>query len=183
MDDKPQPATLAAALEQHGVTITADFVPFSQSRNKDEKSTYYKNFPQYSLNWRVTVHHKGRAILTTDYMQGMGNCPSYKANARMTSDYVKAISQECETGRTYHWNGPGKKIEPPPASDVLYSLLLDAEAINAGSFEEWAADYGYDPDSRKAEAIYRQCLEYGLKLRATLGEDVLAQLREAAEGY
>lgn len=44
-------------------------------------------------------------------------------------------------------------------------------------------ELGYDPDSRKAEAIYKACLEIALKLRNALGEDGLAKLREAAQDY
>ena len=42
---------------------------------------------------------------------------------------------------------------------------------------------GYDPDSRKAEGIYRACLELALKLRNGLGEKLLAELREAVADY
>lgn len=59
----------------------------------------------------------------------------------------------------------------PTAADVLSSLLLDATSVeNAGSFEEWARDLGYDPDSRKAEKIYRACERTVPKLRRFLGD-------------
>jgi len=32
-----------------------------------------------------------------------------------------------------------------------------------GSFEAWASDLGYDPDSRKAEKVFKAC--EGIKLR------------------
>src|SRR4051812_41804307 len=45
----------------------------------------------------------------------------------------------------------------PSARAVLESLFLDAAGYdNARGFEDWAADYGYDTDS-KAEALYRRC--------------------------
>ena len=47
---------------KHGATMTAEFIPFSQSRNKGDKSP--------SLNWRVTIQRNGRAVLTTDYSAG-----------------------------------------------------------------------------------------------------------------
>jgi hypothetical protein len=49
-------------------------------------------------------------------------------------------------GRTYRlrlgWT------HAPEAADVLDALALDASGYdNAGSFEEWADEYGYDADS------------------------------------
>jgi hypothetical protein len=35
-------------------------------------------------------------------------------------------------------------------------------------FEDWAADYGYDADSRKAEATYRAVVAQTKQLRALL---------------
>lgn len=52
--------------------------------------------------------------------------------------------------------GPAHTREPD-ASEVLSCLVSDATSFdNARSFEEWASDFGYDPDSRKAEATYRE---------------------------
>lgn len=44
----------------------------------------------------------------------------------------------------------------PEVSEVLASLSQEAEA-RTQTFEEWAGDYGYDTDSRTAEAIYKLC--------------------------
>lgn len=55
--------------------------------------------------------------------------------------------------------------------------------LDSSTFEEWANEFGYDPDSRKAEVIYRACLEIALKLRNGLGEDRLRDLRELFTDY
>jgi hypothetical protein len=55
--------------------------------------------------------------------------------------------------------------------------------LDSGSFEEWAADYGFDTDSRKAETTYRACLDIALKLRNGIGEDGLRKLQEAFQDY
>ena len=66
----------------------------------------------------------------------------------------------------------------PSASDVLESLLSDAAGIenlrDGDSFEEWAAEYGYDPDSREAEKIYRAVESQTKKLERLLGDDYQA---------
>lgn len=54
--------------------------------------------------------------------------------------------------------------------EVFASVVEDAaSADNARSFEEWAGEFGYDTDSRKAEAIYKECLSLRDRLIKFLG--------------
>lgn len=57
----------------------------------------------------------------------------------------------------------GYGIETTPhdmPGEVLDSLVSDAMAyLEAMDFEDFARNFGYDTDSRKAEAIYRTCGE------------------------
>jgi len=149
------------------ITVESVFIPWSRSRNKGEK--------QPSLNWKVTIKKDGRHVLTTDYSAGMGHAPSYKhfvSIAVMTS-----VKLECEHGKA-----AGKPILPD-ACDVLYSLASDASVLDYSEFENWASDFGYDTDSRKAEAIYRACLDTALKLRNGLGDAGLRALQKASQDY
>lgn len=67
----------------------------------------------------------------------------------------------------------------PNACDILNSLRLDAEsAVNAGDFETFAADFGYDTDSRRAERMYRDCLETANRLQGWIGPRAYAELLE-----
>jgi hypothetical protein len=173
--------TAAAACDALGLTINAKFVPFSQSRNKHEKRP--------SLNWLVTLFVDGRPILETDYGAGCGHCPSYK-QGRMTVDQAQAVKFECERGVPYKvsaagaYSPVGSKPILPDREDVVYSLIMDSSSIfDAGGFESWASGLGYDPDSRKAEAVYRACLEIALKLRSGIGEAGMAKLQEAFQDY
>ncbi len=168
-----------------GLTMKADFVPLSKSRNAGEK------YP--TLNWKVTIQKGGRSIIETDYSAGIAHCPAYNAsvkqlghkNSVMRDGYIR---RECETGHRALLvvgsvgQSMGMPIMPEFAS-VLHSLVSDAGAIDYSRFEDWASDYGYDTDSRKGEATYRTCLEFGLKLRNALGEDGLATLRSAVQDY
>ena len=62
--------------------------------------------------------------------------------------------------------------EEPGADDVLNCLTSDASGYenSRGSFEEWASEYGYDTDSRKAEKIYEQVKQTTAELRRFLGD-------------
>lgn len=76
-----------------------------------------------------------------------------------------------------------QKVEPK-LPDVLHSLLMDGSAyFDAETFEDWASNYGYDPDSRKADAIWKACDEIGRKLSRAFSADDLAELREAFQDY
>lgn len=179
---------IEAAMAALGLTVTAVFVPWSASRNAKEKHR--------SLNWRVTVQRNGRDVLTTDYSAGVGHCPSYKATkgALARAHYVEetarymAIKHETETGRSAVWSfgelskSGGKPIEIDAVS-VVSSLTLDSSVLDAGGFEEWAGDFGYDTDSRAAEATYRACLDIALKLRGAIGDAGMEALRVAGEDF
>lgn len=167
-----------------GITMEAKFIPWSQSRNDREKNP--------SLNWLVTLKRNDRAFLTTDYMAGSGHCPAYKAKWHPTKKWEKnkAIAWECENGlpanvTSYGHVGRAMGAKPilPALCDVLYSLSLDSSVLDAGGFEGWASEYGYDTDSRKAEETYKACLNIALKMRAAIGGAGLEQLRNACQDY
>lgn len=177
-------------LNELGLSVEAEFVPWSKSRFAKEKDP--------SLNWIVTVMLRGRPVLTTDYTSGCARCPSYRTAVTLRGMSIierEMLVWECEHGRAAFWvsslNGPMARpsafgargrIEPS-ILDVVHSLVSDSDAIEHGSYETWADDLGYGQDSRKGEAIYRACLAIGLKLRSSLGNDNLERLREAFRDY
>lgn len=160
------------------LSITSEFVPWSKSRSKDEEFS--------SLNWIVTLQKSGEKIWEGDYSSGVAHCPSYPGYLfKLTENQKTAIDWECENGRemvnTYSKVG-GRKLEPDLA-DVLYSLASDMAAIDYRSFEDWANEFGYDTDSRKAEKTYQACLKIALALRNSVGEEGLKKLQEACRNY
>lgn len=188
---------LLSLLDACGLNIEARFVAFSLSRNANPKAKPSER----SLNWRITLlqqHLDGKAkpILECDYSAGIGHCPCVKTKDRAIGswrvpgyslDEARAIEFETEKGKPYsanlNWAKPGSKLIVPDRLDVIHSLLSDGDAIEYRGFEDWAANFGYDTDSRKAEETYRACLDIGLKLRSALGDKVLAELREAFQDY
>jgi len=179
MTDETQAARdmSAAIIAELGLTIDSEFIPFSQSRNKDQ------TYP--SLNWLVTLKRNGDEVLSTHYGAGSAHCPAYKDPTLGRQDSVdrfKAIKLQCETGRDGKPGRPGVWIKPD-ALDVIYCLVMDSNVLSSSGFESWAEDYGYDADSRKAEATYRACLDTGLKLQASLGASNLERLNTAFMEY
>jgi hypothetical protein len=99
---------------------------------------------------------------------------------REVVDGDKFVRTACETGRAGNF---GARVKAPDIRDVLYSLSMDADVLESASFEDWASNFGYDADSRKAEGIYQACLKIALQLRQLVGDAGLAQLREAFQDY
>jgi hypothetical protein len=178
-----------AAIEALGLSIDAKFIPFSQSRNKGQD--------YHNLNWSITVKRNGKDVLTTDYSAGSAHCPGYNVPNHVKPERFRTIwrnavvAWECENGfKGQYSESTGTtsrafktiKLEPD-VSDVFYSLVMDSQVLDYSSFEDAADNWGYDVDSRKAEAIYRACLEIALKLRASIGESGLKALSEAFEDY
>lgn len=181
---------IAAAMAGLGLTVKAEFVPFSASRNAANDPG---NKPgSRSLNWRVTLERNGRPILTTDYSAGIAHAPCYKQiqgkgiGVRWTLENTEALTYETEKGRAFNFRSRyiqnGKPILPDPV-DVVWSLSRDSDVLDSAGFEDWAGELGYDPDSRSAESIYRACLEIALKLRNAIGESGLEALRIAGEDF
>jgi hypothetical protein len=102
----------AAAIAKHKLDIVSTFVPFSQSRNKTEKTP--------SLNWRVTLRRDGREVLTTDYSAGCAHAPSYKqTQGRRTvedDERDRCVKSECENGfAASKYGAPYNRQTPDPA--------------------------------------------------------------------
>src|SRR5690606_22868420 len=137
---------------------------------------------------------KGGVKLETDYMQGCAHIPHYVHAFGKYAVYAAAVREACATGKSrivpaknaYDAAQGGRvvpvvrEIPAPDFADVLYSLVLDASAIDFTCFEEWASEYGYDPDSRKAEQTWRECLDTALKLRRIVDLD---EAREVFQDY
>ncbi|HWF52931.1 MAG TPA: hypothetical protein VG294_19960 [Solirubrobacteraceae bacterium] len=60
---------------------------------------------------------------------------------------------------------------PPEVGDAVDAVAAEAAVIEeAGSYEAWALQMGFDPDSRRGERIYRRERRQASHLRALLGE-------------
>lgn len=91
-------------------------------------------------------------------------------------------------GRGYHepmtvyFSQGSAHKKSPTLAEVLDCLASDASGVdNARSFEDWASEYGYDTDSRKAERTYHICEKQAQDLKALLGQDAYNQLLYSTE--
>mgnify|MGYP000579611485 CR=1 FL=1 len=143
------------------------------------------------LDYDVTISFRGRHAITSEYHMGIGHIPDWNHRGVLTIDKWKALKEVFKTGRVGKgWSdvlsafiGPNLKPILPEMRDVIWSFIQDSDVINYESFEQWADEVGYDPDSRSAEKTYHACLTTALKLRNAIGEVKLAELRELFQDY
>jgi hypothetical protein len=187
---------ILAVVAELGLTMESTFIPFSQSRMKDEKL--------HSLNWKVRLYRNATPpnspprslVVEIDYTAGQAHAPSYKqqhgGRSLHSVSVQDAIDFECETGKQAvilsggniaAFAGKHRQQIKPDICDVLSSLIMDSDCLSYGGFEDWASNLGFDTDSRKAETIWKACIDTALKMRNGLGEDGLAKLAEACQDY
>lgn len=77
--------------------------------------------------------------------------------------------------------GFGHQGAEPDRAGVLDCLASDSASIEQSSFEDWAADMGYDADSRKAEKTYKACEHAAARLKRFLGDDLYQVLLYGTE--
>lgn len=77
----------------------------------------------------------------------------------------------------YFSKGPWHEGKEPKVDEVLDCLASDA-IDRSQTFESWASDLGLNPDSRKAEKLYKICLKQDRRVRSFLG-DAYQRLLEA----
>lgn len=70
----------------------------------------------------------------------------------------------------------------PRAASVLYSLLMDSDAVGQ-SFAQWCAELGYNADSISDRATYDACQANADKLARVVPGDVRNELATLLEGY
>lgn len=78
---------------------------------------------------------------------------------------------------TFFSKGFGHRGKRPTAIEVLDCLASDAMGYeNSKNLENWAIEYGYDTDSRRAEKIYYLVKRESIDLKNFLGKEAYEQL-------
>lgn len=157
---------------------TATFIPQSQSRNAEQK--------EKTINWLITLGQPHRAgFMRFDYQQGICHAPGvkFKFGQKLLADAYRE-NAAAEFGKCYAERDTrlivARPLPKPELVDVLSCLVVDSHALEADGFEDWAADYGYDTDSRAAKKIYSTCKKQARKLAKLIN---LAEAREAFQDY
>lgn len=174
--------TMADRIKEYGITMKAQrIVARPDGHNKD----WHKD----ASHFVVTLTCEGRT-LSTCYSMGSAHLDRYvleKSEKKYTGFTRQEVKKAFSGGRSIHDERVRDSVRKilgrdfaPDIASVFDSLVLDASCYeNARNFEEFCAEFGYDTDSRKAEAMYNACGQNAKDLARLLGsrkafEDVLS---------
>ncbi len=167
-----------------GLEFTAVHVPLVGELTKETQ-----------IDWEVTVSEKRDGVLwsslTTEYHEGLGHLPMGWGDKILSVAIPRELVQIEELlrkGTVYEPGESGESLSdrrdvpltPPKIEDVVHCLVMDAAVLDHPDFESWVSDTCLDADSRKAEALYNQCVAQSIKLNLMINLD---DARVAFEDY
>lgn len=142
-----------------------------------------ENWPHVAFTVRFV--RNGETVGSLPWKMGVGlidwdkvKLPSYDSDSGLVDYMRKRANLKPEASRKIAGRFIGEFAKKVSPAEVLATAARDGEALEM-SFEDWASEYGYDTDSRKAEKVYEGCKESGLAVRNIL--KTRAAAREFAE--
>ena len=105
--------------------------------------------------------------ITLEYRQIKKRPDNNNEWANGSKHFKCTLCYECRNIEIYYSQGGGIK-DDPRIEDLLNCIISD-NTDNFSSFEEFASEFGYDEDSRKAEKIYNACVEETKNAKWLLG--------------
>ena len=110
------------------------------------------------------------SLTRTDYTEA-----DYADEWKKTSNKYKArITYNKKSMTISFYTGSGWKKDPV-LEDILGSILQDTTYLDYG-FEDFANEMGYDPDSRKAEKIYKEIQKQAKKINRIFSKEEQEEL-------
>lgn len=121
----------------------------------------------YALNKSDMIKSKYIGVIDKDSW----TCTQYKTTIKnngkkFTFDYFMGLAHKDE----------------PKLSDVLYSLIMDSDALNM-DFNQWCDNYGYDVNSIKDLRTYKLCIKNGQKLFTLFDNEEIDNFKQLLEDY
>jgi hypothetical protein len=139
------------------------------------RSRYHRSF--HALNSKKTHGSRPRTLKSLARFVNLvlepGDPPELLVEGRRLFAYVAKLSYEGRS-ETFKIKVDGRG---PDVRDVLDGVLWKAHVENRGSIEdenarkEWAAGFGWEPDSERARTAWRDGHETAKGLHRLLGED------------
>lgn len=182
-----QGLTMAAEISRNGNPNMTDMpkgsMHFSCTISKGEKGANYQSLETaYSVGPGIvdswirehgpTVFGGALASITGEhggkyYSRNLSSPSMTRKHYLVDTDTMDAHAYRVAAGYAYR----------PELVDVLDCLASDAGGYeNARGFEDWASEYGYDTDSRKAYATFETVEEQAKELHRLLGTGAFNQL-------
>lgn len=170
------------------VKISANFVGFAVEQHDNEN-----NFKRHCLRgkWNILLSFEkdGKALRTMilPFSNGpseivvLGYAGSYMVQRKNGKNVIAGrdkrwvesrIIDAVLTNQTERTSDVLRQMRTPEPTkfDVLYCIVSDIDGLEETiGFEEWADNFGFDSDSRKAEGIYHACCKEAREFRNFMG--------------
>lgn len=130
--------------------------------------------------WAVTILRNGQSF-QTEFSQGCAY-RYYPKSSRLGKWQPHPYHQRM----TIYLENRYKQSKPskPTIDSVMACIVSDAQCVAFGqTFEDFAADMGYDEDSRSAEKCYNACRDEYFALIRLFGSDGFEELCELFQDY
>lgn len=184
--------TLPEIAARLGFTLSVDAGPAAKSEKHGDGGEWEH------LAYTVTLSRNGRKVKTLEYKLGAGHVKreTLEALRRSTDQGLDTLTLNTmirqpharHANMTYYrtiLEAAAKRGKvAPTVADVLHSMLLDGAAhLDSLTFEEWAGEFGYDTDSRRALAMFEACCDEGRAIARACNPEEIAALRDAASNF
>jgi hypothetical protein len=182
----PQMKTIQQFIDEHKITMKSERISSRTDLAADQWDkeafhfliTIQYNDRDYEFPYSMGSGHKvlkpwsELAGWRKFYSNTLGMSGTKKDYERLADQFYKPRRQYEVELRALMYHAPEPKL-----ADVLNCLALDYSCyINSRSFEDWASELGYDPDSRKAEKIYGAVRDSALNIEQLLGRKLANEL-------
>lgn len=168
--------SVAQFIEQHGITMTCARIPARLDGVEWDKGAFH---------YLVTLQCGGRAM-SFNYSMGAAHVEKipYEKLGFMGHGFTRNDYNRLPTPGSRHasiaqaeWMKAVYRPKAPDIASVLDCVASDcAGYANSRCFEDWASEYGYDVDSRKAERTYEAVREQYRQAESLLGRAALNEL-------
>lgn len=180
-------------IEKNGLVLEATNIP---GRADQAASQWDKDAFHFSCVIKRKDAPQGREAgpsVPIQYSMGLGNVQQWAEKDRFCKQQAMrggdSIAYAFKPNRTIHSERLRESIlirakdrMKPDFSGLLESLQMDCSGVeNTRTFEEWADEFGMDPDSRKGEKIYKACQETSANMARVLGESLYQEFLNVQE--
>ncbi len=162
--------TLLGRSEEWGATATHHMVTLSAGDRVIWSGWYSMGFAHAERWARKNVHRVSAqaGCYSVDVADLLRNPLPFGKRHNPEGRYVTAVRKSAV------------KWMKPDVANVLMSLAMDSRDSDQ-PFEDWAPDFGYDTDSRKALEIWNACNDIRRALNSGLGDELMNELTECEE--
>ena len=151
--------TIKQFIADHGLTMTSEPVPENPNMSGSSDGMQHYHCTLEGAIFSMNTYYSVGSGIVESWLKKHG--PVYHRQFLITAPHTIGAKRYVEVN--------GKEYRPK-LPDVLNCLAMDASGMDE-SFEDWADNYGYDTDSRKAETIYKACQDNARQLRVLLGHE------------